>query len=218
MKPMEITDNELLAYLKLSEDTELSGSYGRIITLSNSEILKIYYRLFKQDFNSCTAQDLKKDLEQIKKFSTNGVMSYKKFLADPERIKILIEKLNETSQKDLIKNYIVYEELVIALILTNYKDYETYEDLIINNNLTRNEHKYILEQIKEKVYELINTRLYPLDLKEDNIMVNRQTLDIKLIDLDDLGTIFLENNYPKSYKKSVDFKLDVLKHKVLRKL
>jgi len=42
--------------------------------------------------------------------------------------------------------------------------------------------------------------------------------DIKLIDLDDLGTIFLENNYPKSYKKSVDFKLDVLKHKVLRKL
>jgi len=31
MKPMEITDNELLAYLKLSEDTELSGSYGRIM-------------------------------------------------------------------------------------------------------------------------------------------------------------------------------------------
>lgn len=218
MKPMEITDNELLAYLKLSEDTELSGSYGKIITLNNNELLKIYYRLFKQNFNTCTSQDLKKDLEQIKNFSTNGTMSYKKLLADPERIKTLIEKLNETSQKDLIKDYIIYEELVIALILTNYKDYETYEELIINNKLTRNEHKYILEQIKEKVYELINTRLYPLDLKEDNIMVHKQTLDVKLIDLDDLGTIFLDSNHSTTYKKSVDFKLDVLKHKVLKKL
>ena len=213
----KISDKELLDLLTKSEDTELSGSYGKIITINDNELLKVYYRLFKQDFTNCTLQDLKDDLIKMKTFSSNATMSYKRLLADENRIIKLLELLNKTSSKDLIKDYIKYEEFVVALILSNYKDYDTYEYLIFNDDLSKKDHKLILEQIKEKVYELIENRLYPLDLKCDNIMVNKENLNVKLIDLDDLGTIFLDSTHTKSYERSVKFKLDNLEYKVLKR-
>jgi len=213
----KISDKELLDLLTKSEDTELSGSYGKVITINDNELLKVYYRLFKQDFTNCTLQDLKDDLIKMKTFSSNGTMSYKRLLADENRIIKLLELLNKTSSKDLIKDYIKYEEFVVALILSNYKDYDTYEYLIFNDDLSKKDHKLILEQIKEKVYELIENRLYPLDLKCDNIMVNKENLNVKLIDLDDLGTMFLDSTHSKSYERSVKFKLDHLEYKVLKR-
>lgn len=213
----KISDKELLDLLTKSEDTELSGSYGKIITINDNELLKVYYRLFKQDFTNCTLQDLKDDLIKMKTFSSNATMSYKRLLADENRIIKLLELLNKTSSKDLIKDYIKYEEFVVALILSNYKDYDTYEYLIFNDDLSKKDHKLILEQIKEKVYELIENRLYPLDLKCDNIMVNKENLNVRLIDLDDLGTIFLDSTHTKSYERSVKFKLDNLEYKVLKR-
>ena len=153
----------------------------------------------------------------MKTFSSNGTMSYKRLLADENRIIKLLELLNKTSSKDLIKDYIKYEEFVVALILSNYKDYDTYEYLIFNDDLSKKDHKLILEQIKEKVYELIENRLYPLDLKCDNIMVNKENLNVKLIDLDDLGTMFLDSTHTTSYERSVKFKLDHLEYKVLKR-
>lgn len=212
-----INDKELINNLKLSEESELSGSYGKIIEINDKELLKTYYRLFKLNTNTCTKEDLEKSINEIKTLKTNGTMSYRRILADKQRIETLIKILNNTSSKDLIKDYLIYKDLVVSLILTNYKDYETYENLIINNNLSKQEHKEILKLIKEKVNELVNNRLYPLDLKFDNIMVNKETLDVKLIDLDDLGTIYLDDTHIKNYQKSVKFKLDNMEYKILKK-
>lgn len=212
-----INDKELINNLKLSEESELSGSYGKIIEINDKELLKTYYRLFKLNTKTCTKEELEKSINEIKTLKTNGTMSYRRILADKQRIETLIKILNNTSSKDLIKDYLIYKDLVVSLILTNYKDYETYENLIINNNLSKQEHKEILKQIKEKVNELVNNRLYPLDLKFDNIMVNKETLDVKLIDLDDLGTIYLDDTHIKNYQKSVKFKLDNMEYKILKK-
>lgn len=43
--------------------------------------------------------------------------------------------------------------------------------------------------------KLNNLNLYPMDLKEDNILVNPKTLNIAFIDLDDLYTRYEETQY-----------------------
>lgn len=48
-------------------------------------------------------------------------------------------------------------------------------------------------------------------------MVNKENLNVKLIDLDDLGTMFLDSTHTKSYERSVKFKLDHLEYKVLKR-
>ena len=43
-------------------------------------------------------------------------------------------------------------------------------------------------KIKNKMAELINNNIYPIDLSTANILINLDSLDVVFIDLDDSGT------------------------------
>lgn len=47
------------------------------------------------------------------------------------------------------------------------------------------ERKEVLKNIKEKLDEMMNNGIYPLDIKENNILIKDDSSNIVFIDLDD---------------------------------
>ena len=67
-------------------------------------------------------------------------------------------------------------------MLSYYKDYCSLKDGFLN--LDDKSKKVVFESIKEKLYYLMSCGIYPLDLKEENILINKDSLDVQFIDLD----------------------------------
>ena len=70
--------------------------------------------------------------------------------------------------------------------------------------------KVIFESIKEKLYDLMSCGIYPLDLKEENILINKDSLDVQFIDLD--GD---ETKYDGVFRNYVNM-FDTLKGEVIK--
>ena len=121
-------------------------------------------------------------------------------ILDKKRIQIIEEKiqqLQQTQSRTLIKGTAIYQGYPIGVFLENYKGYDKLETVFLD--LHENEQKLILDKSASLLADLYKNGIIPRDIKEDNILVRKNDLDVKLIDLDDIETRYEDQDYLQEY-------------------
>lgn len=188
------------------------GGNGIIFQYNEEELIKLFYKNY---FDTYDDNVLDKIVTEI--FETLEIKKIKDYLffskkSKEEKIITLIKKLNNTNTSTLYKGTIQVESHIIATILNNYHNYVELSELY--NELTLKNKKEVLEKIIVLLDELATKGIYPTDLKLENIMINKNTLDVKLIDLDDNTTMItnIDNDF---YKCEVAKRLLNIRKKII---
>ena len=113
-----------------------------------------------------------------------------------KRILELERRLNDTSSRGQIEGLVTSKQYRIGILENYYRDYESLMGKIKDYSIPQR--KYILEKVKEKILELFSVGIYPLDIKETNILLN-DDMDVKLIDLDGEDVKIVDENYLKEH-------------------
>lgn len=172
MVELELTKEELENYL-FNLETIGMGSNGLVQKLDDDTCIKIYYKDIYDVYSSKDINLLDDIIERHKKIKTD--------LYDNER-----QKLELLTQMGYITKVLYYKGYKIAVEMKLYKDYVMLYDAIRQLDKIKKELVYF--KIKNKMAELINNNIYPIDLSTANILINLDSLDVVFIDLDDSGT------------------------------
>lgn len=175
--------NELSKFLYDDNIIIGEGSNGIVSIYDETTLAKIHFKAIK---NSYYSNDLSFVDDEIAEVKSLDKQMEKLGLDKLSILKRLITQLNN-SYSPLIKGIIMYKDYPIGILMEYYIGYEQ-----LNKNVTQLDSDSLIiirEKIKFLLYDLINNEIYPRDIKFDNILINRDTLDVKLIDLDDQETV-----------------------------
>ena len=201
---------EQLLYLLLNTNSLDHGVYGRLF-LVNDKLYKIYYKDF---FVVC----ISKNSNKLEKIVDNLLMIEKELgygLRDPYTNLLKLERLLETKSKDLITGVLSYRDLLVGIEMNYYKDYITLLEASII--VSKEELDYYIEVCYELVHDLLLHNIVPNDIKEDNIIVNIKTGDVKLIDLDDNETRYGPDDYINRFPynvSNIEQRLEAMIHRL----
>lgn len=98
------------------------------------------------------------------------------------------------------------------------KDMISWEPFFLD--LHENEQKLILDKSASLLADLYKNGIIPRDIKEDNILVRKNDLDVKLIDLDDIETRYENQDYLQEYsyiRKDAAEAFEKMKKRLLNK-
>lgn len=106
-----------------------------------------------------------------------------------DKYSMLKEKINKLSQTQspLIDEIVVYRGYSIGVLVKSYLDYENLADIF--PKLEEEQKIFIRNKVEELYKDLMEYDIYPTDIKMNNILVNINNLDVKIIDLDDYDTV-----------------------------
>ncbi|MBQ7240086.1 MAG: hypothetical protein IJS56_01470 [Bacilli bacterium] len=185
--------NNLKEFLKTNKPIG-KGYFGSCYLYNNDYVLKAMVEESKKKSNRVIYKEIKEDkkLEEyyFKTYDTN-------YTTKEERLKETMERLSYTKYSyDLIQGLAYYYNYCFGTVLKYYKDYLTLAHSSIYN-LSQEELDELYHNIEVSYEDLFNNYIYPLDIRDENIMFNNN-LEVKLIDLDDGLTFY---NYNKSEKK-----------------
>lgn len=142
-------------------------------------------------------------------------------ILDKKRIQIIekkIQQLQQTQSRTLIKGTAIYQGYPIGVFLENYKGYDKLGTVFLD--LHENEQKLILDKSASLLADLYKNGIIPRDIKEDNILVRKNDLDVKLIDLDDIETRYENQDYLQEYsyiRKDAAEAFEKMKKRLLNK-
>lgn len=174
MDKIDICKDKLLKYL-LHSRVIGSGCFGIVVAEDRDTVAKIYVN---RVIDSYLHRDSSRLDEEIKK--NKEISKY----SDDEETRYLEEKKFEYLKRiGLLKGVLTYEDYKIGVLLKYYWDYEKLENRF--GFLGLSERKEVLKNIKEKLDEMMNNGIYPLDIKENNILIKDDSFNIVFIDLDD---------------------------------
>lgn len=155
-----------------------------LLIQENGKMYKIFYRDFINAYNSKRIDRIDYDVDMW--FSVENRFDTGKH--NPQIKLKEFERLLDTKSKDLVTGVLSYRNLYIGLEMTYYSDYIT---LAKASTLVSKE---VLDSYLEKclilVNDLLDHNIFPCDLKANNVVVNIQTGDVVLIDLDGKQTIY----------------------------
>ncbi len=120
----------------------------------------------------------------------------------------LYKKLNElnrlagTKSASLITGVLSYKRLLVGIQMNYFKDYVTLKE--ISTMVEDSKLDIYLNKVYEFVCNLLMENIVPTDVKEDNILVNEETNDVALIDLDGIETIYGPDNYLIDFPYNLD--------------
>lgn len=191
MEIISLTKEEFL-YMLLSDNSFDSGYYGKLY-LKDNKLYKINYR----DFMEMLVKDNKLDIDELVDNDLKILMSFNYNYKNPEYRAKEFDRLKDTKTNDLITGVLSYRNLFVGIIMNYYKGYIPLTKAA--SNLTFEQINYFIDKAKELVYDLMEHGIVSRDIKEDNILVNLETNDVKLIDLDDIHTIYGPLDYVKKY-------------------
>ena len=100
----------------------------------------------------------------------------------------------------------------------HYKDYEPLNN--IKDKLTTEELQKVLTTVKYLINKLTENNLYPETINEENIIVRRKDLDVKLINLDTKDTRLETESYIKKFPhipRNVEKNYQEIKKRILKK-
>lgn len=210
MEIINIEKSQLIRFLYDSNIIIGEGSNGIVSIYDENTLAKIHFKDIEKSYYSEDFSFLNEEIAER--------LSFDKRLEDLgldklSILKKLIIHLND-SHSPLIKGIIMYENYPIGILMEYYIDYKTLDKIILH--LDRAPRIKVYERIKFLLYDLIEHEVYPRDIKFGNIMVNEDTLDIKIIDLDDQETIVgnrahARENSMKNIKKFLNILNDYLK-------
>ena len=191
MEIINITREEFLGMLLNNNPFNL-GYYGKLY-LKDNKLYKISYRDFMEFF----IENNKTDIDELVDNDLKALTSFKYNYKNPEYRAKEFDRLKDTKTNDLIIGVLSYRNLFVGIVMNYYKDYVPLTETI--DNLTLEQINYFIDKAQDLVYDLMEHDIVPRDIKGDNILVNLETNDVKLIDLDDINTIYGPPNYVKTY-------------------
>ena len=195
MRIINISKEQFL-YLLLNNNSFDRGVYGNL-HLVNDKLYKVYYKDFFDVY--MTNDTTKLDMVVDNWLMIEEELSYG--LRNPNTNLLKLERLLETKSKDLITGVLSYRGLLVGIEMNYYKDYITLSKA--SEMVSKEELEHYIEVCHELVCDLLLHNIVPNDIREDNIIVNIDTGDVKLIDLDDLETRYGPENYINMYPHNV---------------
>ena len=102
----------------------------------------------------------------------------------------------------LITGVLSYKGLLVGIQMKYLKNYTTLKE--ISTRVEDSKLVIYLNKVYELVCNLLMENIVPTDVKEDNILVNEETKDVVLIDLDGSETIYGPDNYLIDFPYNLD--------------
>ena len=194
MKIIRISASELIYQCSLKGNIG-SGSQGIVNKYNDDTALKIYYSYIFNAYETLNSNILIDEIEKLKKIECelNRTRGYIERL---KQLKILYKKLLVT-KSPIIKGVAMCYDFPVGLFLQYYNGYETLSKCF--DSLRLSDKKIVLGRVKELIDDLMDHDIYPTDLHLDNIIINKETLSVKLIDLDDYKTKIKSKRYVKKF-------------------
>ena len=196
MQVIEISKDKFLSYL-LNPNPIFQGQFGKIV-LDNNKLYKIYYRDFIKTYinkDECFLDDEVKSLLEIEKLTNFELKKKKKKLNE-------LNRLARTKSTSLITGVLSYKGLLVGIQMKYLKNYTTLKE--ISTRVEDSKLVIYLNKVYELVCNLLMENIVPTDVKEDNILVNEETKDVVLIDLDGSETIYGPDNYLIDFPYNLD--------------
>ena len=196
MQVIEISKDKFLSYL-LNPNPIFQGQFGKIV-LDNNKLYKIYYRDFIKTYinkDECFLDDEVNSLLEIEKLTNFELRNPYKKLNE-------LNRLARTKSPNLITGVLSYNGLLVGIQMNYLKNYTTLKE--ISTRVEDSKLVIYLNKVYELVYDLLKENIVPTDVKEDNILVNEETNDVVLIDLDGSETIYGPDNYLIDFPYNLD--------------
>ena len=196
MQVIEISKDKFLSYL-LNSNPIFQGQFGKIV-LENNKLYKIYYRDFMKTY-------INKD-EDFLDDEVNSLLEIEKLtnfeLRDPYKKLKELSRLASTKSASLITGVLSYNGLLVGIQMNYFKDYTTLKE--ISTRIEDSKLVIYLNKVYELICDLLMENIVPTDVKEDNILINEETNDVVLIDLDGSETIYGPDNYLIDFPYNLD--------------
>ena len=196
MQVIEISKDKFLSYL-LNPNPIFQGQFGKIV-LDNNKLYKIYYRDFIKTYinkDECFLDDEVNSLLEIEKLTNFE-------LRDPYKKLNELNRLARTKSASLITGVLSYNGLLVRIQMNYLKNYITLKE--ISTRVEDSKLVIYLNKVYELVCNLLMENIVPTDVKEDNILINEETNDVVLIDLDGSETIYGPDNYLIDFPYNLD--------------
>lgn len=196
MQVIEISKDKFLSYL-LNPNPIFQGQFGKIV-LDNNKLYKIYYRDFIKTYinkDECFLDDEVNSLLEIEKLTNFE-------LRDPYKKLNELNRLARTKSASLITGVLSYKGLLVGIQMNYLKNYTTLKE--ISTRVEDSKLVIYLNKVYELVCNLLMENIVPTDVKEDNILINEETNDVVLIDLDGSETIYGPDNYLIDFPYNLD--------------
>ena len=196
MQVIEISKDKFLSYL-LNPNPIFQGQFGKIV-LDNNKLYKIYYRDFIKTYinkDECFLDDEVNSLLEIEKLTNFELRNPYKKLNE-------LNRLARTKSASLITGVLSYNGLLVGIQMNYLKNYTTLKE--ISTRVEDSKLVIYLNKVYELVCNLLKENIVPTDVKEDNILVNEETNDVVLIDLDGSETIYGPDNYLIDFPYNLD--------------
>jgi serine/threonine protein kinase len=194
MKIIELKNNEIIEILK-NGNVINHGQFGLLIEINENIIFKFYYKDFFKTYEHPIQSTLDKEIDlsiEIEQFLIEtGCIKETKL----NRMFQNFKRLEGTKSENLIKGIVTYKKYPVGIILNNYKEYRKLTQ--IYKEFDKKDRERIILKIKDLLNELYEHGVYPIDLKEDNILIKEDNLDIVIVDLDGSETRFEDKEYIK---------------------
>lgn len=196
MQVIEISKDKFLSYL-LNPNPIFQSQFGKIV-LDNNKLYKIYYRDFIKTYinkDECFLDDEVNSLLEIEKLTNFELRNPYKKLNE-------LNRLARTKLASLITGVLSYNGLLVGIQMNYLKNYTTLKE--ISTRIEDSKLVIYLNKVYELVCNLLMENIVPTDVKEDNILVNEETKDVVLIDLDGSETIYGPDNYLIDFPYNLD--------------
>lgn len=196
MQVIEISKDKFLSYL-LNPNPIFQGQFGKIV-LDNNKLYKIYYRDFIKTYinkDECFLDDEVNSLLEIEKLTNFELRNPYKKLNE-------LNRLARTKSASLITGVLSYKGLLVGIQMNYLKNYITLKE--ISTRVEDSKLVIYLNKVYELVCNLLMENIVPTDVKEDNILINEETNDVVLIDLDGSETIYGSDNYLIDFPYNLD--------------
>ena len=186
------------------------GAYGLLYPYGDDYLIKAYIDYFKRK----SYKTIIKYFDDLRKGSLINFGIYDDPYSNEEEIYKKMNRLTYTKYNyDLIQGVAFYYEYCFGAILTYYKDFVTLDNELVKS-LSKNDLIELLHNIEINLNNMMDNYIYPVDIKEDNIMFDKD-LNVKLIDLDDPCTYYCDE-YQEDKKKMCNYYFNEVKERILK--
>lgn len=169
-----------------------SGVFGMVYEYDDTTLIKFYYKDIFRFFTSKDVDDLNNEVD-INLFVEQEMLEMRAdYVTKKDKLINIMNCLNKAGCS-LIKGVVLYQGYPIGILLNYYRGYSKLEDVF--EDFDEKNRLLVMNKIKSILFHLFDCGVYPLDLKESNILVNVENLDVQFIDLDGDETRYGDKTY-----------------------
>lgn len=168
-----------------------NGCFGLVVKLDEDTLFKFNYK----DFFDCFEQkDRKVQLDKLgditREIEIRKDIAQILYNGEPtkiQHIKKMIARQDKVKLSTLTQGLVYSNGFCIGYILKNHKNMKDLYPYMVSRALvlTQEEKEHIMKQIKERLDELFENHIYVLDFSLNNMLYDKQTRTVELIDFED---------------------------------